>query len=280
MQFGSWTTVSVGVADMQNACQLWVNAMGLEIVAERAGPDADLADLWQLAADDITAQLLLATPGQHTGQLHLVEFAEPALPIRHNAEVFDWVAKNLDIYVNDMPARIAELQAAGFEFRNEDFSEVTAPNGVRFREIHLPAHDGVNVVLLEILGESQPLTDAGFGAVGPLITIVPDAARERAFFASLLGLHQLSSNVLDGPEIETMIGLPQGAALDVSIWGNPDNPMGEVEIIEYQGTQGSDLYARAIGKATGIRQIRYHQPDAGQVAAHLTQHAVAFEPAQ
>ncbi|MEM7610716.1 MAG: hypothetical protein AAF270_03490, partial [Pseudomonadota bacterium] len=47
-----------------------------------------------------------------------------------------------------------------------------------------------------------------------------------------------------------------------------------------QGTQGSDLYARAIGKATGIRQIRYHQPDAGQVAAHLTQHAVAFEPAQ
>ena len=77
------------------------------------------------------------------------------IPVRRFAAVHRCsipLPKNLDIYVTDMPQRIDALKAAGRTFRNENFSEVTAPNGITFREIHMPGHDLINIVLLEILG--------------------------------------------------------------------------------------------------------------------------------
>lgn len=273
----SWQTISVGVADLDDALRLWVGAFGMQIVAEREGPDHSLAALWSLDPDDIRRQTLLATAGQSVGQLHLVEFVNPEPSIREGAAVFDWVPKNLDIYVENMADRVAELRDAGYQFRTEAFSDVTAPNGIRFREIHMPVHDDINVVLLELVGEEQPLTSKQFGAIGPLITIVPNAAEETAFVADVLGLDELSNNVLEGPEIEAMIGLPAGAALNVSIWGSAALPLGQLEVIEYRGTNGKDLYTRATGKATGIRQIRYAVSDHEGLLQRLSTNGIAVQ---
>ncbi|MEM7765613.1 MAG: VOC family protein [Pseudomonadota bacterium] len=269
---GSWQTVTVSVADMETALALWRDQFGLTVVATRDGPDTGLATLWAIKPSDIRRQVLLATGDSRHGMLHLIEFTEPGDAVRDGAAVFDWVPKNLDIYVQDMPARINELLAAGYAFRADQFSEVTAPDGTRFREIHMPAHDSLNIVLLELLDDSPPLTNKHYGAVGPLITIVPDAAREKAFVADVLDMDQLKDNTLDGPEIEAMIGLPSGAALDVSIWGNKTQSLGWLEIIEYQGTQGSDLYPRAKPPATGILQVRYSVSDLDAIAKSLQQH--------
>ncbi|MEL7296257.1 MAG: hypothetical protein AAGJ86_01280 [Pseudomonadota bacterium] len=274
---GSWQTVTVSVADMDAALALWRDQFGLTVVATRDGPDTGLATLWAIKPSDIRRQVLLATGDHRHGMLHLIEFAAPGEAVREGAAVFDWVPKNLDIYVEDMPARIAELLAAGYAFRADQFSEVTAPDGTRFREIHMPAHDGLNIVLLELLDDSPPLTDRHYGAVGPLITIVPDANREKAFVADVLEMDQLKDNKLDGPEIEAMIGLPSGAALDVSIWGDKAQSLGWLEIIEYQGTQGSDLYPRAKPPATGILQLRYSVADLDAVTQNLKRKAVPFE---
>ena len=48
-----------------------------------------------------------------------------------------------DLGSDQPPGRLPALRAAGLVFRTEACSEVTAPNGLTFREIHLPAHDGV-----------------------------------------------------------------------------------------------------------------------------------------
>ena len=87
--------------------------------------------------------------------------------------------------------------------------------------------------------------------------IVDDADAEKAFYRDVFGLDKLSDNILDGPEIEKMIGLPAGAALDVSIWGRSDSPLGQIEIIDYRGVDGANLYARARPKALGILHIGY-----------------------
>ena len=244
----------------------------------KEGEDAELSRLWDLANNDIARQALVGTPGESTGLIHLVEFNNPNPPVRQGAQVFDECPKNLDIYVHDMPTRHPELLAAGKTFRTETYSEVTAPNGITFREIHMPSHDDINVVLLEIPGEELPFTQKGFAGVGPLITIVADAATEQAFFRDVMGLAILSNNILDGPEIEKMIGLPPGAALDVSIWGEEGAPLGQVEIIDYRGVQGTSLYPRARPKSLGILHIKYAVRDLSQLQGLLEVNELSWVP--
>ena len=206
--------------------------------------------------------------------IHFIEWSEPGDAVRENANVFDRVPKNLDVYVDDMPARLAELRQRGLAFRSDDYSEVTAPDGTAFREIHMPSHDAINVVLLEVLGKPRPFSERGFAAVGPLIFIVADAEAEKAFFRDVIGLDKLNDNILKGPEIERMVGLPPGAGLDVSIWGRVGQAFGEIEIIEYQGVTGSDLYPRARPPARGILHVSYVVDDLAPILSRLERHAV------
>ncbi len=276
MNLRAYTSITVGVADMDKARALWVDAFGMQTVAEQRGPDAATASLWGIDAGDIAHQLLLSTGDSRFGMLHLVEFKNPAPPVREGAQVFDLCPKNLDVYVKDMPARIAELRAAGFSFRNEHFSEAVAPDGTAFREMHMPSHDAINVVLLEVLGKTKPLSDRGYGSIGPLIYIVPDADIEKTFLRSVLGFSKLNDNILKGPEIEKMVGLPPGAWLDVSIWGDADYPLGELEIVDYQGVEGNDLYSLAKPKATGILHVNFILNDFQPLKAKLEGAGIPF----
>ena len=253
----SWTSITVSVSDLDQALALWSGIFGFEIRAQKEGPDEGLASGWSISAGEIHRQALLATPGASSGMIHFVEFDQPGPPVREGAQVFDLVPKNLDIYVRDIGERVNELKAAGWRFNTEKFSDVTAPDGTRFREIHMPGHDGINIVLLELLDQEMTFTKQGYAGVGPLITIVEDAASERDFASRVLGLSLLHDNVLSGPEIEKMIGLPPGSALDVSIWGLASNPLGELEVIDYRGVEGNDLYPRTVPKFTGVLHLTY-----------------------
>ncbi|MGI9329524.1 MAG: VOC family protein, partial [Gammaproteobacteria bacterium] len=255
ISMSSFSAVVVGVADLEEALALWEGDFGFEVVAQQDGPDAALARQWQLSAKDIARQALVRTPGISVGMVHLIEWRDPEPPVRDGAQAYDLLPKNLDLYTDDLPRRMATLRERGRRFSNDDFSEVTAPNGVSFREIHMPSHDRVNVVLLQMLGQALPFSPAGVSGIGLLISIVPDAEAEKAFYREIFGLDLLSDNILKGPEIEKMIGLPPGSALNVSIWGSPDQDFGRMELIEYQGARGNNLYPRARPRALGILRV-------------------------
>jgi catechol 2,3-dioxygenase-like lactoylglutathione lyase family enzyme len=255
--FKQWTSVGVGVADLDQALELWSGTFGLEILEQRDGDDPELASLWGLSPGDIERQALLGTPGASHGLIHFVQFNDPGPAVRDGAEDFDSCPKNLDIYVHDLPLRVEELKARGWTFRNERHSEVTAPDGTKFREIHMPGHDGINFVLLEVIGKDLPFTQQGYAGVGPVITIVADARLERSFYREVMGLDLLNDNILEGPEIERMIGLPPGVALDVTIWGAHGESLGQMEVIEYRGVDGKDLYPLAVPKQRGILNVTY-----------------------
>jgi len=273
----AWSAITVGVADLDVAMSLWVDEFGFSIVAQKDGADTALERYWQLAPGDIARQALVQTNDSRYGMIHFVEFNDPDDPVREGAEVFDRVPKNLDIYVEDLPAKVARLRSLGHQFRTATHSEITAPDGTAFREIHMPSHDAINIVLLEVVGKSKPFTSAGYAGIGPLIFIVPDANTEKLFFEQAFLLEKLNDNILKGPEIERMVGLPPGAALDVSIWGREGEDLGGIEIIEYQGVEGADLYPRARPKALGILHIAYVVPDATLLRERLDQLGVVVE---
>ena len=270
-------SVSVGVASVDSALELWVDTMGFEVVAERSGSDGELARLWEIDADLISRQVLLRSRDNEYGLLHLVQYAQQTPSVRSGAAVFDLVPKNLDVYTRNLPAIFDAMRADGYLFRNERYSEVTAPDGTLFREIHLPSHDDINVVLLEVPGKALPFTDAGFAGLGPLIYIVPDADAEKRFLRDVLQFDKLNDNILDGPEIERMVGLPPGAGLDVSIWGRAAVSFGGLEPIEYQGVQGDNRYPRAVPGARGVLHVSYVIDDAQPLLARLTAHGVEFD---
>lgn len=270
----SWSSVTVGVANLDKALELWVGTFGFSKLATRDGEDVELAALWRILPTDIKRQALLGMPGAKYGRLHLVEFTEPGPAVREGAQAFDLCPKNLDIYAHDLPARVKEMQADGYTFRNAEPSEVTAPDGTRFREIHLPGHDELNIVLLELLAEENELSEMefspqGFAGIGPLITIVGHAPTERDFYANVMGFDLLNDNLLEGPEIERMIGLPVGSGLDVSIWGKGDEPLGQIELIDYRGVQGNDLYPITVPTQLGILHVSYEVTDLEAFKARL-----------
>ena len=273
----SFSFTTVGVANLDTALALWETEFGFEIAGRRDGPDAALARRWNISPNDIARQAVVRTPDIDVGMLHLVEFFDPDPPVREGALAYDLCPKNLDVYTDDLPQKIAALRERGRQFSNPDYSEVTAPNGMTFREIHMPSHDRVNVVLLQILGQSLPMSARGVSGIGMLITIVPDAEAEKAFYRDTIGLDLLSDNLLKGPEIEKMVGLPAGSALDVSIWGRADSEFGRIEIIEYQGVEGNDLYPRAKPKSLGILRVGYLTNDLQAIKRTLADQAIDFE---
>jgi catechol 2,3-dioxygenase-like lactoylglutathione lyase family enzyme len=255
---GAFAHATIGVSDLQQAASFWTGHFGFETAVRREGPDADLAGLWNLAPTDITRQAIVRTPGATAGAVHLVEFARPALPVRSGAAVFDQLPKNIDIYVREMSTRFATLKAAGVRFRTEPVT-APGPGGMVFREVHLEGHDETNMVLLEIIGEGYDVrcNSRGFAGVGPIVTIVPDLAAEERFYTDLLGMAITLDLRLDGPVIEQMIGLPPGAALLLKVFGDPLQPLGRVEVIEYERARGVNLYHRARPPATGLLHVTY-----------------------
>lgn len=275
--FDSFTAVTVGVSSLEDALALWVDELGLSIVFQKDGADAGLEALWDLEAGDVARQALLKTDGSDCGMLHLVEFNNPAAPVRAGAQNFDQLPKNLDVFVKDLPAKFADLKAKGYAFRTESYSEVTAPDGTAFREVHLLAPDTINVVLVEVFGNPRPYTHKGVSGIGPLITVVPDFDAEISFFRDMMQMDETNHNILKGPEIEKMVGVPPGTALNIGIWGRKGvKKLADIEIIEYQGVEGTNLYPLAKPKALGVLHLNYFCEDASALRERLKANGTAI----
>lgn len=270
----AWHWVTIGTADMEGALDFWVGRLGFECVARAEGDDPGLREHWAVTDRNVARQAMVRSVGAKNGGMHLVEWDAAADSVRADAQVFDLCPKNLDIYVDDLPVRMAQLAEQGVVFRNEHYSEAVSPDGVHFREIHLAGHDDINIVLLQVIGSDTPIPDSGFYGFGPLVCIVRDPAEEKRFIDTVLGLSLSHNNILEGPEIEKMIGLPTGCALEVSIWAEPGQALGELELVTYQGTDGADLYPRARPGARGVTHLNWQVDDIEALAAHLSAHGV------
>ena len=272
----SWHYVTVGVADLESALAQW-RLFGFVDAADPYANDAEFAAVWGLSNESFGRRCCVQTQGVDTGHVHLVEFGASTPSVRAGAAAFDRCPKNLDIHVSGLPNKVSELQAAGLQLKSETVSEVTAPDGTAFRELHVHGHDDTNVVLLEVLGQSLPFNTEGFAGVGPVVTTVFDRPAEQAFYERVFKLELLNENLLEGPEIEAMVGLPSGAALDVVILGNPGEHFGRIELVEYRNTGGISLYERARAPARGILGVSYSVDSVDALSKRLLDVGVRFD---
>ena len=233
----------VGVASLDEAEGLWVDTFGLSVTGRSEGTDPGLETLWRLPPGSIRRQALVGMPGAATGRLHLVEFTDPQPAVRNGARPFDLCPKNLDVRLTGMQDHYEELVGAGWAMGSRP---VRMPvDTMEIYEVQLKGPDVTNLSLVEVVGDGLPYTCRGNVAVTQVVGTNPDNPEERAFFEGVFELEHLDYHLFEGPEVERMVGLPAGAKLDMHILGDRDDALGRIELVQYVGVDGTDLYPRA-----------------------------------
>lgn len=250
---------------MEQSLALWADRFGMATACRREGADPGLACAWGLGPHDIVDQALLLTPGVERGGIHLVRFRAPGSVVRDGAAPTDLVPKSIDITVRDIEARRAELEAAGFRFRSP--IGTMEAGGTLFREMHAAGPDGLNLVFVEKPREPDPVGPRGYGVAPQIIATTADGRREKVFLEAVLGLEEVARNRITGAEVERTVGLPVGAALDIRILGERGCGHGRLEVVQYEGVRGANLYPRACPPARGLLSVTYFVPDVGAVLA-------------
>ncbi|MDG2156120.1 MAG: VOC family protein [Gammaproteobacteria bacterium] len=263
--------ITISVADMDVALDFWVDRMGFELSRRRSGSDELMAALWGIEAHDVIDQALLTSPGASAGRVHLMQFAHPGEAVRHEAAPTDIGPKNLDINCTDMHRHVADLKSAGYSFRSE-VGEYTL-EGLHTREVQMPCHDDINMVFIEVLSEAEAFqTDfspRGFAGVTSFVVVVPDTLPESQFYQQLFSLDELLHHRVSGPEIEAVVGLPKGAALELRMLGKTIEPFGRMELVSYEGIQGVNRFNRTVPFATGVISCAFIVPLLAKTVAGL-----------
>ena len=272
-------TIIVGVQNINEAIELWVNQFGLDIISEREGIDADLSRLWQLEDDEITKQALLATPKIDVGKIHLVQFKNPSTAVRQNANATDLGPKNLDVTCLDLPSKYDELIKLGYQFRSEYVGYQIESIGADVLEVQMPGHDHTNIIFVEQLGEKIQLSKRGYGGITSLVTIVSELDEETDFFMDIFSLKEALSEDLFGEHVEKMIGLPKGGGLRLNLLeGDEIDRYGRVELVAYIGAEKQDdLYKIANPPALGTLHCVFRVEDIDNIKNKLRKRSVSFK---
>lgn len=272
-------SIVVGVQNIDEATELWVDQFGLDVVSKREGIDSDLSRLWQLKDDEVVKQALLATPKIDVGKIHLVQFKNPSTAVRQNANATDLGPKNLDVTCLDLPSKYDELIKKGYQFRSEYVGYQIESIGADVLEVQMPGHDHTNIIFVEQLGEKIQLSESGYGGITSLVTIVSELDEETDFFMDIFSLKQALSEDLFGEHVEKMIGLPKGGGLRLNLLeGDEIDRYGRVELVAYIGAEKQDnLYEIANPPALGTLHCVFRVEDIDSIKNKLKNRLVHYE---
>ena len=272
-------SIVVGVQNIDEATELWVDQFGLDVVSKREGIDSDLSSLWQLKDDEVVKQALLATPKIDVGKIHLVQFKNPSTAVRQNANATDLGPKNLDVTCLDLPSKYDELIEKGYQFRSEYVGYQIESIGADVLEVQMPGHDHTNIIFVEQLGEKIQLSESGYGGITSLVTIVSELDEETDFFMDIFSLKQALSEDLFGEHVEKMIGLPKGGGLRLNLLeGDEIDRYGRVELVAYIGAEKQDnLYEIANPPALGTLHCVFRVEDIDSIKNKLKNRLVHYE---
>ena len=272
-------SIVVGVQNIDEATELWVDQFGLDVVSEREGIDSDLSRLWKLKDDEVIKQALLATPKIDVGKIHLVQFKNPSTAVRQNANATDLGPKNLDVTCLDLPSKYDELIEKGYQFRSEYVGYQIESIGADVLEVQMPGHDHTNIIFVEQLGEKIQLSESGYGGITSLVTIVSELDEETDFFMDIFSLKQALSEDLFGEHVEKMIGLPKGGGLRLNLLeGDEIDRYGRVELVAYIGAEKQDnLYEIANPPALGTLHCVFRVEDIDSIKNKLKNRLVHYE---
>lgn len=268
--------VVLGCSNFEASYKLFSEDLGLSLVTASTAVTNDRKRLWGLAQDSTCREAVFGTPGRDRGLVRLVDFGLLAgTPVREGAEPFECSPKNLDYLTPDAQEGYARLVDRGHRFRSEPVSWTY--EGVLVCEAQLPLQDGYNIVITSPMPEDK--VEVPYSGFSSSVFVVPDIEAAVLIYNQGLGLPLRHSARFAGPEIEKMVGLPPGAGLNMRVVG-PQERLGQVELVQYDGVVGRNLTSAARPPRTGLLYPAFHTEDIAKTERTLVEAGFWIETGQ
>lgn len=212
---------------------LYVGVMGFTVTSDDDSPD----QAWDSALDlpaPVERVRLLAKPGATGGAIVLVEVpglddvGAPGPPARRGPYALDFFARDSD----DLEARLEE---AGWTFTSGPVHYPLPGTDIPVRERMLV--QGVSGLLHAIV-QHRPMgtrsvlgqeADEQCSEVVAVVSLAPQLDAARAFAADALGGQEYLRGDFAGPEVELMLGMGAGEALDGALFRGPTSANARLE---------------------------------------------------
>lgn len=267
--------VSIGTADLERSLALYRDVMELEVLADEPAAGSAVEAFYGLPPGARVRRVLLGVPGVPYGMVQLVDAGAAGAAAGRVQEGLRDVdhghIKTLDVFVEDYDAAAARIAAHGFGWHTEPR---TYPAGdISATEGHVHAPDDVLLAILQIHGAPRSLFARGeglFSEVGASSHIVADLEAHVRFFGEGLGYTVHYDAELTGPGVDSLVGLPEGTGLHMTIMAPQGYTTGKVGLVRYGATaDGRSLAAQSWPPHLGLAAHGFLVRDLDAVCARL-----------
>ncbi len=239
MQVDGLAYIAIGSGDMELSLRLYRDALGMTVHGDETVSGAAVERYYGLPPGGSVRQVMLGQQDVRYGMLQLLDFGAAATGrVLDSATAVDHGhIKTLDVFVDDYAVASERLLAAGFQWETEPR---TYPAGdISATEGHIHAPDDVLLAIIQIHGAPRAVfarADGLFSEVGASSQIVGDLAAHTRFFGEGCGFTVHYDAELTGPGVDSLVGLPEGTGLHMTIMAPEGYTTGKVGLIEYGAT--------------------------------------------
>lgn len=264
--------IGIVVEDLKAAIDFFVE-LGLELEGEMTveGQWVDRVVGLDGVRNDIA---MMRAPDGH-GKLELMKFRKPAATTTGlNAQVNTLGIRRIMFAVKDLDDVVARLQKRGAELVGEvvQFKDI---NQLGYRLCYLRGPEGIMVALAEQLGNT-PATDdlkskkSSLLRMDNVLIVVDDLEAAKAFFIQL-GLDLEGETLVEGPSVDSLIGLKDVRAT-LALMRTPDGH-GRIELDKFHTPKATGFGSvDAPVNTLGIRRVMLAVDDIDDVVARLRAH--------
>jgi catechol 2,3-dioxygenase-like lactoylglutathione lyase family enzyme len=264
--------IGIVVEDLKAAIAFFVE-LGLELEGEMTveGQWVDRV----VGLDGVRSDIaMMRTPDGH-GKLELMKFQKPSATTNElNAPVNTLGIRRIMFVVKDLDDVATRLQQRGAELVGEvvKFEDI---NRLGYRLCYLRGPEGIIVALAEQLG-NKSATDvmkskkSALPRMDNVLIVVDDLEAAKAFFTEL-GLELEGETSVEGPSVDSLIGLKDVRAT-LALMRTPDGH-GRIELDKFHTPKAIGLRpVDAPVNTLGIRRVMLAVDDIDDVVARLPAH--------
>jgi catechol 2,3-dioxygenase-like lactoylglutathione lyase family enzyme len=246
--------------------------MGGRVVADETVDGDPAARFYGVPAGTPVRQVTVSHGPARYGMVQLLDFGAAALG--HTLDgvgVQDYGAsRTLDFFVAEHAEAERRLREVGLDWFTP--LRTYGDEAMRSTEGLMHGPDRIHMALLKIDGPPRSTFVQGtelFSEIGASSQIIRDLEPAVRFYTEGLGFVIHLDDELGGPEIDTLVGLPAGAGLHLTIVAPEGLNTGKVALVRYGGEGGRSFSAQARPPRIGILAHGFRVDDLDELLPRL-----------